>query len=258
MNDVFKILINYNNLIPVICDGYNSYLNIFETYNLSLISKSIRNEIEVYCKYKCKNLNLEKHKTYFNNLMFEDCKLPKIILKYVDFNSSRRPEFRGMNLLGSYILRITIQGTYPPLERDFDIYFEKRTTGTYGSSFGTYKIDLNSMAKEFCRKTGLYHHFEFDEDITNYFKSNDNISRERIEDKFGFLPSIEQYETMMKEKESFKDLFETEIINEYNLKYMNAFCDIFEVPQTLEDFKKLIRNGNIYYFYLEDMEFVFK
>ena len=74
MKCAFKTLIKFCNFIP------KSYFgSLSDVYNLSSASKWLRNFIETHCENFCE---INFYKTYFNQLMFSNCKFPKEIIRY--------------------------------------------------------------------------------------------------------------------------------------------------------------------------------
>lgn len=82
--DAFKVMLIQHNLIPEEYETNISYLSIDDVYNLSLTCKSVRFQIENFCKSLFEDFEIfkfEKYKTWFNTLLFRYCKLPKIIIR---------------------------------------------------------------------------------------------------------------------------------------------------------------------------------
>ena len=95
MKYAFKILIKFCNFIPKSYLESLSYLSIPDVYNLSSTSKWLRNFIETHCKNFCENFcKINFYKTYFNQLMFSNCKFPKEIIRYVTFDFNKMKKFK--------------------------------------------------------------------------------------------------------------------------------------------------------------------
>lgn len=161
MNYAFKILINYNNLIPENLLGDSGFLKIKDVYQFSITSKFIRTLIESFSKNKVDNFD-PKYKTYFNNLIFNRCKLPKIVLKYVRFENTHYCSF--IDLYSKIKINLNDKSIKPRIKYDEDskrIYFEKEFTQfkNFNEAFefltnkGFYPIDYKNLCNEIIHKT---------------------------------------------------------------------------------------------------------
>lgn len=147
--DSLKIILNQRNFIPEVYKTETSYLSFENVYNLSSTSKNVRFQIENFCKNVCRNfedfneIKIKKYKTWFNCLLFWNCKLPSIIIRnLVDKNDNNKyGTFISMKdhlsyELTSYGIPIDKIGIFPCVE--YHVYKVpeqiKRTTESSGSA----------------------------------------------------------------------------------------------------------------------------
>lgn len=97
MEFIFRIIIRTNNFPPLEFRIDGSQIEIEDCYNLLLTNKKIRKVIEDHNRTLCSHFNnyhtnikikLRKYKTYFNCLILWNYKLPKEVIRNIDFNSS--------------------------------------------------------------------------------------------------------------------------------------------------------------------------
>lgn len=148
--DSFKVMLIQRNIIP---EFYKtSYLSFEDVYNLSLTCKSVRFQIENFCKNICRNFEdfetsnkIKKYKTWFNSLTFWDCKFPKTIIRNLikNNNQNKLTTFIPINSTEEY--EITLIGEkhikiYPRIEFLIsEIHVKRCINEKYCSLHGTFR-----------------------------------------------------------------------------------------------------------------------